>query len=306
MRRLDPWIVVIVVSSAVCSNSQGLVAEDVASPEVAAEETNPTSVDSVRQLITDMIRDNIPHTYEDKKKWGLTSKRWDGLDFKLEGFQLKTKRKWKEVKHGDWSMYRLSLIDPKEAFAVRVEELRDTDDGRLAFDMFFTARVHAFARVAKWVKGVQLYSFSADAHAKITLRLQGAVGMTLNLTKLPPDVALDPKVDAATLELHEFKLYRVSDVGGEVAQQLGRTVRTFLDSKIDDGNQKLPTKINKQIAKKQDRLRFSMHDLVVSKWSDLAKYVTKPTKVDQAVPVKKRHGSKTGTGSERIHENRWK
>jgi hypothetical protein len=70
-------------------------------------------------------------------------------------------------------------------------------------------------------------------------------------------------------------LYRVSDVGGEVAQQLGRAVRRVLEDKIAETNQKLPDKLNRQIDKKKDNLRLSVHDLVSSKWSDLAKYASK-------------------------------
>jgi len=93
------------------------------------------------------------------------------------------------------------------------------------------------------------------------------------LAKLPPDVGLDPKITLAELHLHEFDLYRVSNVGGEVAQQLGRSVRRILENKIADANQKLPDKLNRQIAKKKDKLQFSMHDLVKSKWSEMAKHV---------------------------------
>ncbi len=270
------YILAMVLLAIVTSSSLAAVAQDAVSPPpnsaTGEKASKENSVDTVQRLITTLVRDNVPHTYEDTKKWNLKDARWDGLHLQLDGFQLKTKRRWKEVNDGDWSMYRLELLDPKEEFAIRLENFHETKDGRLGFDTYFTARVHAFGRVSKWVKGVQLYSFSADAIAKVTLHVRGTVGLTLDVSKLPPDVQLQPTVTAADVELHEFKLYKVSDVGGEIAQQLGRTVQGMLENKIAESNHKLPDKINRQIAKKEDDLRFSMQDLLASKWAELAKH----------------------------------
>jgi hypothetical protein len=109
----------------------------------------------------------------------------------------------------------------------------------------------------------------------MTLQLHSSVALRLDATKLPPDVRLDPVVHEASLHLDQLKLYRVSDVGGEIAQQLGRGVRQVVERKIADSNEKLADKINRQLAKKKDRLRLSLQDLLASKWADLAKHVKK-------------------------------
>ncbi len=230
---------------------------------------------ALERLVTKLIRENIPHTHEDRSKWGKTKRRWDGLHIQLDRFKLKTKRRWKDVNHGKWSMYRIQLLDPKEQLVVTLENMHETEDGRLEFDIYFAARVQASARTANWVKGVQLYSFNAEATAKMMLHVRGSVALKLGVSKFPPDVIVDANVSQADLRLDEFQLHRVSDVGGEFAQQLGRGVRKILEEKIKDGNQKLAAKLNRQIEKKKDKLRFSMHDLLKSKWSKLAKHVDK-------------------------------
>jgi len=261
------------------AQGQPLDANQLTGNSPAKENDTPSnSRNSILELVTSIIRDNIPSNYEDKKKWGMQDERWDGLHIQLKGLQLKTKRRKKLVNHGDWTMYQFELLDPKEQLGIRIENVHETEDGRLECDTYFTARVHAFARRSKWVKGVQLYSFSADANAKLTLHIRGTVGLAFNVTKLPPDVSLDAHVTAADIKLEEFDLYRVSDVGGEIAQQLGRAVRRILDDKIVETNQKLPDKLNRQIEKKKERLRFSIHDLVSSKWSELAEFAAKQAK----------------------------
>jgi len=274
---------IIIVASVLChlaeAQQQPLDARQLTLNSASGENTSESkSQSTILELATTIIRDNIPSNYEDKKKWGMQSERWDGLHIQLKGLQLKTKRRKKLVNHGDWTMYQIELLDPKEQLGVRIENVHETEDGRLELDTYFTARVHAFGRRSKWVKGVQLYSFSADANAKLTLHIRGTIGLGFNVTKLPPDVSLNAHVTAADIKLEEFDLYRVSDVGGEVAQQLGRAVRRILDDKIADTNQKLPDKLNRQIEKKKDRLRFSVHDLVSSKWSELAEFAAKQAK----------------------------
>lgn len=235
----------------------------------------PDSSAQLHQLITGIAREHIPHSFEDWSKWGTTSERWDGVKMSVDGLRLKTQRRKKEFNHGDWQMYRVELINPDEDLQIRVESTRDAGDGRVAFDVLFTARLHCFGRYSKWVKGVQLVSLSADANAKVTLRVGCELGLRLDVTKFPPDVILAPHVSDADLRLDEFKVYRVSDVGGEAAQQLGRGIRKIVVDKIEQSEAKLPEKLNRQIEKKQDRLRLSLRDLMASQWRDLAKYVQK-------------------------------
>ncbi len=220
-------------------------------------------------LLTGVILENIPHRYEDKRDWGMTSERWDGLHIQLDGLKLKTKRRKKTVNHGTWKMYRIDLVNPNEEFRVRLENGRITDDGFVSFDLVTTAKLHAFGRVSKWVKGVQLYSFSADADAKAQLRLACRFAVGLDPTKLPPDIVFVPEVTGADLRLVEFEVQRISDVGGKIAEELGRGVRRIVEDKLDEKRDKLVERINRKLGEKDDDLRLSLHDLAIDKWRAL-------------------------------------
>ena len=236
---------------------------------VARADVAGDSLGEMHKLLTDIVRSNIPHTYEDTSKWGMTSERWDGLHLRLDGLRLKTKRRKKVVNDGDWQMYRISLIDPREQFSIRVWNVHGQPDGRIGFECSVAARVHAFGRTSQWVKGVQLYSFGVDADANLTLYIRGSVGLKFDITKAPPDVLLDPHVSRALVHLDHFELERLSNLRGDAAEQLGRSLREVIESQVAKNNNELAGRLNREIEKNRDDLRLSLHDVLASKWGSL-------------------------------------
>jgi hypothetical protein len=240
---------------------------------VAAEAAPKVSTARLSAAITEIVREQIPHTYEDTSKWGGTTQVWDGLHMHMEGIHLKTKRRFKEVNHGAWSLYRVSLIDPETEFQVSVENERELGDGHVGFDIVFTARLDAFARRSRWVKGVQLISLSVSADARVSLRLSCELESYLDLSVLPPDVVFDPEITAARLELVDFNVRRISDVGGHLAHELGAAMEGVIRRKLADKSDHLAAKINTKIDERRDDLRISLSELVNSQWARLQKYV---------------------------------
>lgn len=221
---------------------------------------------TLNQLITELVRQHLPHTFEDKRNWEKTAERWDGVDMHWEGLKLKTKRRKKRVNHGTWTMYNAQLVNPNQELNVVVENIRETDDGRVAFDLFFTTPLAVKGRYAQWVKGVQMIALSAEATARIQLKVECVMAVGVDITTLPPDVLFDPAAADADLQLVEFDLYRISKVGGEVADQLGRGIKHFLDKEIEEKRPKLVESINHELEKNKPKMRLSINRAIASKW----------------------------------------
>jgi hypothetical protein len=228
----------------------------------------PTVPPGLSKLVTDLAREHVPATYDDDRHWGRTAKVWAGVRFEREGWKIETHRRYVEVNHGTWTRYHLDLIDPEKNLVVEVLDLRD-DQGEALCKVRLTARVRCDARVAEWQRGVQLYSLSTVALARVRMDADCILGLSLDPTKLPPDVLLTPKVKTAKLALLEFEVREVSKARGELAEQLGGGVEALLKEKLADYEAKLPEKINKQVAKKQEKLRLSLSDLAASGWQKL-------------------------------------
>jgi hypothetical protein len=232
--------------------SYGKTVGDFASPQLIA-------------WLTTMIRENLPPAYEDNKKWGLQKEVWDGLEIWREGGRLETKRKKKLVNAGTWTKYRVEFVEPDKNLHIEFQQLQSLPDGSIAFSVSVEALLDVFGRMSQWVRDVQMISLSVNADATCKLTMSGTVKFQLNPLKLPPDVILKPRVDHAVVELSHFRVRRISQIGGDFAKALGEGARGSIDKKIEDTNEKLVDKINKQIEKQQSKMVFSMQDWLQSK-----------------------------------------
>ncbi len=244
-------------------------AAEAASAAVSAG-PDAASSGSLQGLITALVRENLPDQYESRDHWGDTKEIWAGVNVRLDGLQIKTKRRKKEVNHGTWKLYQVRFVEPEKHLHVDVQNIRESANGRVEFDLVADARLDVFARLAHWELGVQLISLSVNADARTQIRVRCNLGLKLDPAKFPPDVVLDPVVTEAELRLAGFRVRRISQIGGSIARELGEEARDLLDKELAKQNQKLPSKINRQIDKNRQKLRLSVHDVLASQWRGLA------------------------------------
>jgi hypothetical protein len=227
--------------------------------------------ENFNRIITSLVLDSIPHTFTEDKDWGGQDERFDGFERRRDGLRVRFVPRKKLVNDGTWKKYSASLMNPTQEFSVEVDQLRKLPDRRLAFDVNFGAHLAIEGRQSKWVKGVQLYSLSAKGHAKVRLKLEVELEIKPDGNSFPPDLIFVPVVKSADVVLDEFRIDRVGKAGGEFAQQVSRKVQPILERKIEAKEKGLVEKINRKLAKKQDRLRLPVSKVLGSKWGKAAK-----------------------------------
>lgn len=265
-------VLVLVASLAVSTLAAQTPPPQQATPPMLADSTPATaeSLQSLSGLVNTIVRENLPADFQSRDNWGHTTEIWAGVDIRREGLQIKTKRRKKHVNDGTWKMYRVRLIEPDKDLHLEVLNLRPLPAGRVEVELAVDAKLDVFARLSQWELGVQLISLSANAQARTQFHVRCDLGLKLDPTRLPPDVILDPVVREAELRLVDFRLDRVSQVGGSLARELGQQARDLLDREVAKQNARLPEKINGQIGKRRERLRLSVQDLLTSQWGPLA------------------------------------
>lgn len=215
--------------------------------------------------LTKLIRDNLPPTYEDDRKWGKTKEVWNGVRLRREGLKIETERRIRTVNTGSWTRYKIRLVDPDRLLHVQFDRLEPLENGDISFRVVTDCTLDIFGRLSQWVRDVQVISLSANADAVCRLTLEGTVAVRMNMFKFPPDLAIKPHVDVANVELVHYRVRRISQVGGDFAKVLGNGLRGAVDEKIENFNGKLVDKINRQLDKKADKLSFSSQDWLKSK-----------------------------------------
>jgi len=267
MRSLGFKVTLVTAILAVCANGLLLAQESVLQE---SQEQKDNDAEKLDQFLTKLALDSMPVRYVEDKDWGKQSERWDGVKVSFQNGRLRTKRRKKKVNHGTWDRYEVSLVDPENSFSVNLDDLLDLEDGRVSFTVRATAKVDVTARQSKWVKGVQLYSISADGSADVKLELSVILGSSMDVSKFPPDLIFDPKIADADISLNNFRIDRVSKAGGEFAQQVTRVVQKQIDRKVVEKEDKLVKKLNDKIEKNRDRFTLSVHDAMKSKWAAAA------------------------------------
>ncbi len=244
-------------------------------PATGEQSANDFSADSfslgqapghAQSLLRDIAIAAIPLEYQNDKHWGKTKEVWDGVHVEMDGLKLKTHRKRKEVRHGTWKKYRISLIEPEKNLQIQIGDLRELAPGRAAFPLSMSAKLSLFGQRQEWQRGVRLYSISAEATADVDVTVHFEMTTGLDLDVLPPDLILQPEAKSAELNLRQFKLHRISQADGPVVREFGDGLENVVRRYLSDNQHKLTEKLNRAIAKNQHKMRISVVDLVRPKW----------------------------------------
>jgi len=228
--------------------------------------SNPNSLgsasdeESLSRMVRWLVLKNLPPSYEDNRGWGKQKEVYDGFRFRREGMKVETYRKYKTVKHGTWKRYHLELVDPQSMLQIQMKDLRNLVNNRFAFHLTLEAPLKVFGRVSQWQRDIQIISLSTNASVAVQVEIDAEVGVQTNPLVFPPEMQFSPTVTKATVRLTKMEVDRISQIQGDIAEELGKGLRGFVDDYLRDFDDKLVIKINKQLEKQKDKLRISTSD----------------------------------------------
>ena len=224
--------------------------------------------EGTRTLLKKIIVDVLPAEYEDADDWGSTKKVWDGLHMRMDGLQLRTKRKWKEANHGTWKKHRVTLVDPDQYLRAKVSNIQRKSLGELSFDLLLAARLDIYGRLQEWQRGIRLFSVSAEATADVEIEAQFTVQTKMD-GQIPPGLIITPHADSAEIRLLDFQLHRISKAHGELVDELGDGLKRTVRKELAKQNDKVVLRINRRLEENADDLHLSVQDLIKNKWLGL-------------------------------------
>ena len=214
-----------------------------------AELTTQAASDSLAKMFAQLVEQAIPREYEKRKDWGRTKNVTTGI--RTDG--LRIHRRKKPVKHGVWKHYKVRLIEPEKTLAVRIDNFRPVEGGRVGFSLTLDAKFDLWARVKVYQYGVHLIALETVGDATIDLAIDCEIGLNLTTPAGRPGVAIDPRVVDARLDITDFHLHRVSNAKGPIIRELGEEFPRLIERELQ--GPKLVAKLNKAIDKKRDRLQ---------------------------------------------------
>lgn len=232
-------------------------------PEAMAHVAIPVNADERQELSTWvkwLVLKNLPPNYQDKRKWNRQKEIVSGLDVKMDGLRLDTKRRRKMVNHGAWSRYEIDFVEPAKELVVDITRIEFPDSGLIDIQCRVETPLKLFGRLTQWQRDVQIFSLSVAGRARVELTIDATVQVQVNPLVFPPDVEFRPKVTKAHVNLKEFEVDRVSHIGGDAAELVGKAMRKTLEKKLEDYDEKVVEKMNKEIEKQKGRLKLSLSE----------------------------------------------
>ncbi len=271
MHRQTPWWVLVmwlIVGTTGVRSASGEELPFLANPREAAsspemvnplESLPPEEARQVLQWAADWVRQMLPASYHGDKNWGKKTRVYAGVKMDIDDGRIKTKRRWKELRHGRWIRYAVHLRDPTDPrrLNIRITHAEQGPDQRIRFAAQVDTVLDVELQQERWNLGTRLFSVSVQAEATLRMLIAGDVGFELDFTQIPPDILADPHIASTELSLVDLKVDRISKIGGEVAESIGDVVKRIIRQEYLPGQQAAIThKLNAQIDRRRDRLRL--------------------------------------------------
>lgn len=233
---------------------------------VAADAPHGASEQSLSEIVRRTILDGLPREFAGDNDWGQKRAVASGLKFRTGSGRLRIEKRTKEVNDGLWTQYRVVLVDPTQHLRVHVADLRRVGAGRVAFQLFLSARLEGEARYERWRRGIKMLNFKADAQTTVEAALDCEVGLRPVPGRFLSDLLVEVKVNGVKLSLVDIDLARVSRIDGPAAEELGDRLRHTLDKELRSREDEIGQKLNEALRKDPERLRFSMEPLLATGW----------------------------------------
>jgi len=223
----------------------------------------PDEAKATLQWAVELVQAGLPPTYEKKKNWEATKRVYAGFDIDNDGLRLTTHRRFREVRHGKWLRYKIDLKDPSDPryLNIEVQKVDASEPGKLGVEVRIDTRVDIEAQQQRWNYGLQLFSVTVNATARLRMTIKAEVSFGFDYSRIPPDVVFDPVVQSADLKLVDLEVDRIGILGSDIAEEIGDVVeRVLRDDYLPSQEGKLADKLNHQINRKREKLRISASD----------------------------------------------
>ena len=252
-----------------CGSAGVTPSRDVSSVAVASSE--PTADERLSNLVETIVREAIPHEFEDDKHWGKRKTVVNGLDIETKRGLPRISKRERAVRHGFWRRYVVTLLDPQETLHLRIDNLRSPANGEFRWDLHVGTRANVEARFEHWNLGVKLLNGSMDADATLHVHAACSLKITLETDEetSSPVIVLSPTVHAIDLAMPDLDVNKFGKAQGPVVREIGSGLEDVIEELLQTQEKSIRKKAQKSIDKHADDLRIPIGEFFTSRWSGL-------------------------------------
>lgn len=153
-----------------------------------------------------------------------------------------------ELAHGSWKKAKVWMDNPEKDFMLTVTELKPQEAAKYRLALTSTAPLLVDFEFQQWLNGLMLVGVNGRAKAKLKVDLDCDVGLTLDITKFPPEVNVEPKIAKTKIEVRELEVFNPGTAKRpELAQSLNGEIQNLVQGMVQDAEPKIQDEANKAI-----------------------------------------------------------
>lgn len=180
-----------------------VLADDAPGKQNGAQPVKAKDFTEFSKLIHGVVVKQTPKEYEHRDGWGATIPHPGRLPFPNLRTYLKDGDRI-VLPHGAWKKVKLKL-DPNKDIRINVKEFKPIDAKSYRVVLDADIDVQADGEWQQWQKGLMLIGVGVETDAFVRLSVGSDVGFALNFKKIPPEVALSPKITDLSIELTDIR-----------------------------------------------------------------------------------------------------
>jgi len=216
------------------------------------------------RLIQQMLAQQMPREFEDRKEWGKTVPIPENLANAPLRRRIKVGDR-EEFPDGPWRRTKVWLDDPAKDLQLRVHEVRKTDANKTRVQVEVILSLHGERQRQQWLKGLPLLDLTVQGDAVVSILMDCDVAITLDTKVFPPALLVEPSVVQTRTSLKSFTLKQIGKlIKGDLAEKLGHELQGMAEDLLKQKEPEIKDKANEAIAKglKQNKGRITAEALL--------------------------------------------
>ena len=236
-------------------------------PPATAPAASPNQ--ALAEMAKEVLLKSLPPEYEKRENWGHQKDVVTGYEWRQIDGHWQPQKVTKKLNDGQWRMYRVKFDNAARNLQIRFTTPHQAEDGRTAFQVFLTAKLGVEAAQEQWTMGIKGLNFQVAGEATISARLDLSVAIHPVLGAGFGTIEVQPEVTAVDLRLVDLSLKRLDIIHGDLARELGHAFEDILAGELHKKEREITKKINLEITKHQDKLRFSASQIAEIGWEKI-------------------------------------
>ena len=229
----------------------------------AAPPARPAALASGEEAWAEIIRTTViaalPEKTVEDKDWGHKSSVFSRYEIKTRKGRLSMRPRTKEVNHGFWQRYTVTMLNPQETLQLEFDDIQRQPGGKTSFTMQMVMRARIEAEFEHWVYGVKGINGQTESDVTLAVVVNCAYDITTDQKEgeLLPAFQIVPEVNSLDLKVRDIDTRKVGLIGGWAAEQLGDNSRSTVNSILNASEERILKDLRKKIEKNIERLRVS-------------------------------------------------